>query len=436
MQRVLVLLGAALPALAQYAGPAILSRGEAPSAMSVPQIHFRPSISVNGTYDSGLAGVAVDDQGQLASNAAYGVSVTWGVAGTHSWEHTKLGITYAGGLAHYPSSRRFDSINQSLLLGLTHQINRRVVANYRQTAGLVTRNFGLLGIPETATYDPASAFVPTTDFFDNRTAYLTMQGGASYQRTARLSFNAGAGTFVNLRRSQSLSGVRGLNTQGDAQYRLSRHNTVGVVYSYMHFGFDRINGTTDAHGVSGTFARQLTRRLEFSAFAGGIRVESKFVQTRPVDPAIEALLGIKSSSQIVHSIGYRPNFSGRLSFVRHNGLFYVAGGQTVTPGNGLFLTSYSTGISGGYSYTGLRRWSFGSLASYARANATGTIAGAYETTTGAVNLARRISNGLHITASYSIRAYGSPVFDGYNRTIHAARIGIGYTPGEVPMRFW
>src|ERR1035437_10553014 len=40
--RMLAVLAWAMPLFAQYAGPAILSRGEAPSALAQPQIDFRP----------------------------------------------------------------------------------------------------------------------------------------------------------------------------------------------------------------------------------------------------------------------------------------------------------------------------------------------------------------------------------------------------------
>jgi hypothetical protein len=56
------LLFLAAPAFAQFGGPAILSRGDAPAAMSVPQIDFIPFLSLVGVYDTGLATVSVNSQ--------------------------------------------------------------------------------------------------------------------------------------------------------------------------------------------------------------------------------------------------------------------------------------------------------------------------------------------------------------------------------------
>ena len=99
--KALIFLSITAPLFAQYAGPAVLSRGEAPAAMAEPQIEFRPFLTVTGTYDTGLAGVSVNSQGELASAASYGVQYTGGISGVHSWKHTKLSLDYTGTVNHY-----------------------------------------------------------------------------------------------------------------------------------------------------------------------------------------------------------------------------------------------------------------------------------------------------------------------------------------------
>lgn len=88
--RALALMGWALPVCAQYAGPAILSRGEVPAAMAAPELHFRPFLEITGVYDSGLAAVGVTNQGGLANQSSPGVAIAWGISG----------IRMAGGTPH------------------------------------------------------------------------------------------------------------------------------------------------------------------------------------------------------------------------------------------------------------------------------------------------------------------------------------------------
>src|ERR1035441_5949841 len=84
-----------------------------------------------------------------------------------------------------------------------------------------------------------------------------------------------------------------------------------------------------------------------------------FIQNVTLDPNVSALLGFITTSALVHRVNWVPNFSGRLSKTFHRGVLYGAGGESVSPGNGLFLTSRAATVTAGYGYTGLRRWSLG-----------------------------------------------------------------------------
>ena len=425
-----------LPLFAQYAGPAILSRGEAPAAMAAQEIHFQPFVAISGIYDTGLAGVGVNQQGGLASQNSYGLNLNWGINGTHSWRHTKLGIDYLGGLNYFAQNTGYSSVDQAVLLGITHQLTRHVSLMLRENAGIFSRITGTTGLPSTVPFDPATTYIPTTDFFDNRTMYLTTMADITYQKTYRLSFDFGAGGFLVRRLSTALDGTTGAIAQGDVQYRVSRRATIGANYSYNHYEFTRVFGGSDAHGVAGTFAIRISRLLEFSGYAGFYRIESKFVQVVPIDPAIAALLGISQGTQIVHTIDYIPNVSARLSRTFQKGVFYVSGGHQVTPGNGLFLTSYATTVDGGYNYSALRYWSLGAGVSYMNAQSIGNIRGNYGGVTGSLTVSRQIIPSVHVLFIYSARDYNSSDYNNYNRLIHSVTVGVAFAPGDTPLRLW
>jgi hypothetical protein len=424
-----------VPAWAQFSGPAILSRGEAPAAMAAPQVDFRPFIELGGVYDTGLAGVAVNAQGQPLNDSSEGASVIWGISGSHSWHHTTVGLDYRGSLTRY-NLKEYDYIDQSLLLGLTHQITRNIKVKLRQSAGIVNHDFGPLGLRQSVPFDPSTADVPITDYFDNRTLYLTSQADLQYQRTARLSFDFGGDGYVIRRSSTALYGTTGISARGDAQYRLTRKSTIGAQYNFEHFFYPGLIGSADAQGVSGTYAIRFSRWAEFSAYAGFLQVNSTFERSVPVDPVIAALLGISSAPEIVHNIYYTPNMAGRLSRTFHNGVSYVSGGRSLSPGNGLFLTSTITTFMAGYTYTGLRRWSMGVQGGYDTARAIGTVTGNYNDNFENATLSREISHAVHFVMSYASRQYRSPQYQNYNRMINEARISIGYSPGDIPLRVW
>jgi hypothetical protein len=217
---------------------------------------------------------------------------------------------------------------------------------------------------------------------------------------------------------------------------MSRRLTVGTSYSFGHYTFRRVFGGTDYHAGAGTIAVAVTRTLEFSGYGGIARVESKFTRTIPLDPAIVALLGITSGREVVHAVKFIPNVGARLSRTFQNGVLAVSAGHAVTPGNGLFLTSYSTHVIGNYGYTGLRRWSFDTYVQFSDNTSIGDVGGAYRTLTGGFSVSRKISGPLHLILTGSERRYTSSTFNSYNRNVTDVRIGLGFTPGDIPLRVW
>jgi hypothetical protein len=435
--RVLALYVWTLPVFAQYAGPAILSRGEAPAAMSAPEIKFRPFVEFGAIYQTGLSGVAVtDSQGTLPNVDDTGLSLSWGVSGTHNWRHTKLGLNYRGGLTHYLHRSGYDSVDQSFLLGITHQITRHVSLSLRESAGIFTRAFGLGSLAQTVPFDPSQSYIPTTDFFDNRTYFLSTQADLRIQKTARLSFDLGGLSLLTRYRAAGLVGTNGLGARGDVQYRVARRTTIGAAYGFQHFTFRGAYGAADVHTVAATFARSLSARLEFSATAGASRVEQKFIENVAVDPIIAILLGVQSTTEIAHSVSWIPSGNARLSETFREGVLYVTAGRTVTPGNGLFTTSYVNDVSGGYTYTGIRRWSLGSSFAYDRSKSVGYIGGDYNSASAGFSASRQIARSVHLIFGYTARRYDSPNFHNYNRVIQEGHVSIGFTPGDVPLRIW
>ena len=432
----LVLFGLAVPVFAQYSGPAILARGEAPSSLTRPEVKFRPYLELTGTYDTGLANVSVNDTGQLATGSSYGMVVAWGISGNHDWKHTTLGLSYRGSFAHYVQKTAYDNISENLLLGVTHQFTRHTQITFRETAGIFSQDAGNVGLTQTVPFDASTTYVPTTDFFDNRTMYSETQLDFTLQKSARLSFDFGGDGYLVSRRSQALNGVRGTGARGDMQYRLTRRTTIGAGYVFEHFTFTRTFGATDIHGFAGSYSVALNATTEFSANVGAAHIEMTAIQNKPVDPAIAALLGLTAIREVVHVTDFTPTFTARLSKTLHRGVVYVSGGRSITPGNGLFLTSYATSVMGGYTYTGLRRWSFNVNTMYIRASALGYEQSRYGNVIGSLAASRQIARSLHFVSSISARRYLSPDFSNYNRLVYVAQIGIGFTPGDVPLRLW
>jgi hypothetical protein len=424
-----------LPAFGQYAGPAILARGEAPTAMTSQDVRFRPFIEVMGIYNTGLAGVGLDQNGTLATTSSAGVNITWGISGSKEWSHTKIGLDYSGSLSHYAHETFYDSTEHKLMLGIMHRFTRHIYVNVREGAGMFSQSPGLLGLQQSVPFDPTTTYIPTTDYFDNRTYYLSTQADLVIQKTARLSFDLGGDDFIVRRRSAALYGTTGVGARGDVQYRMTKRFTVGGAYSYNRFRFTRVFGATDAHIFAGTFGYAINQNTEISGYTGVGHIESEFIETVPVDPVIAALLGISSATQVTNPIQYVPIISGRFTRTFSKGVWYVSGGHSITPGNGLFLTSTATTAMSGYTYTGVRRWSLNIEAGYMNSNAV-SLNESYGGLTGGFSLTRTLGRSLHAVMSYSAQQYTSSDFKNYNRVVQIVRVGFGWAPGDIPLRVW
>ena len=192
----------------------------------------------------------------------------------------------------------------------------------------------------------------------------------------------------------------------------------------------------DVQSFSGTYSIKLSRSLEFSGVGGFSKIEAKFLQNVTLDPALAALLGFSTGGKTNYTHGYHPSFSARLSRSFQRGVAFLSSAYSVTPGNGLFLTSTALSNSVGYSYTGLRLWSLGASATYLRANSISNVVGVYGDIDGSLSASRQIHRFLHMTLSLNAMKYQSPSFTGYNRLTYSASLGLAFSPGTIPLRVW
>jgi hypothetical protein len=243
--------------------------------------------------------------------------------------------------------------------------------------------------------------------------------------------------MLTQRRSSALAGVRGVQTRADTQYRLTRFVSIGALYTFTNYHFNKTaDAQTFSHGMAGSFSYRINRTFEFTGFAGMQRTESDLISTTPVDPVIAAIIGSATTRQFVHLVQQTPYVNARFSQTFKRGVWYISGGREVSPGNGLFLASNTLRLLLGYTYTGLRRWSFTAQGEYNSSSSFQNAIGGYDSTSGNLHVARRVMAGVHFVASYAARNYTSGSFSGYNRLIHEGSIGIGFTPGDIPLRIW
>jgi hypothetical protein len=115
---------------------------------------------------------------------------------------------------------------------------------------------------------------------------------------------------------------------------------------------------------------------------------------------------------------------------------YLSAGESITPGNGLFLTSRAATAGAGYGYSGLRKWSLGIGVSYVTALSLGNIQGGYGQLAGSFGMSRQLVGKLSFVSSFGATQYESNSFTAYNRLIYSASVGLGFSSKNIPVRFF
>src|SRR5262249_36014624 len=162
----------AQPPQAEYGGPAILTRGGASSLRNPAQsIRFRPFLAINGTYDTGITPISIDDKGRIPDVASYGGDISAGLLGYHAWKKSSLGVDYRGDYRHYSKNTYYNGADQTLQLVYHRQSSRKLGFTLREAAGLYTRASYGAEPGEAALIDPNFANVPPHPPFANPPPY-------------------------------------------------------------------------------------------------------------------------------------------------------------------------------------------------------------------------------------------------------------------------
>jgi hypothetical protein len=415
-----------------YTGPAVLSRPAASRLGGQTPYTFRPYVGVTGMYETGLTGVSIDQHGNPPNIDVYSAGINFGASTAHSWRKTSLLFDYRGNFYHRFGKSFYDGTSHFLTLGVAHQATKRIEVFAGVTGGTFSRGYNY-GNP--TVNNPAFSVSPTVSIFDNQSYFYTSQAGVIYQKSARLSFSASGGYALQHYRSSALIGQETLGAIGDVAYRWSRVTTIGVAYGFGHFRFTQRFGTTDYHQALVFWSRQLSRGWQIGIGAGGLRAESLFLATVPVDPVIAAITGQSTGQIAAYAVNY--GWVGRASLLYHarrstTQMYYQRG---LAPGNGVYLTSWQESVGVTYSYTGVRHWNLGLDGTYIRMKAFLQNMAPYTGYSAGAGASRDIvRNWLYFSTNVYARRYDTgPTF---KRDAWGVIIGLYFSPGEVPLKFW
>jgi len=419
-----------------YMGPGVLTRGASDiGTRSGQQMDLRFYADLTGIYDTGLQPYSVDSKGNLVTiNGLYGMELDLGAYGQHQWRQALLGLDYRGNFYHYENAPTFDGTTHNLTLGYTYQKSRRLAFDFRELAGTSSLAYGFTG-PLNESLPTNFVGQPTSILFDNRIYYIQSTMDVNFILSPRTVLTAGGDGYLVRRQAAGLAGLNGYTLRGAIRHRLTRTRTIGATYEHIHFDFPPAYGQSDVNMLEGMFATALSKRWTFNLAAGVFQSEVQGVEQISLDPVVAALLGQSSGFQAFYKANYFPSGSADLTGTFRRYTVSLSYAQTVTPGNGVYLTSRQQSGTASYSYTALKRWNLGANFGYYTLLGIGQGLQPYSTYSGGAGFTYSLTRAIQLVGHYDAR-HQDITAAGFRQTGYRASFGIAFSPGDVPLSLW
>lgn len=386
-----------------------------------------------GVYDSGLVAPTVTSGKPASAIASYGEETDFGANAARRWRRGKFTVEYRGAYRHYANAPSFDGLDQFLQLTYREALARHLTLDAKSTIGSTTLAGSGFGLFPTTTLERAG--LPTDELFDSRTNYMQSRVDLTWQLTARLSVEFGGDGFVVRRESPLLAGLNGYDGRASVAYRLTRRQTVSAIYEDTYFNFQNAFGNARLQTAALGYSIALAREWDLSTLGGGVRVGMLGLTQVAIDPAIAALIGESFAIVTFHNGVYLPVAEIRLVRRLKNGSLSFEYSDSVTPGNGLYLTSRQTSGVIAYSYAASRNLQARVNAGYGELSALGQDLGAYSNVQGGVQILYRLTGETFLDARYEYRHFttGDAV---WVRDANRFSLGIAFSLGETSPVAW
>jgi hypothetical protein len=423
----------------EYNGPEVLSRSYSLNGLAIPeQVKWTETIGFSSVYNTGTGTVTAAD-GSQSSGALVGTQLNWSLGGRHRFRHDQIGFTYSGNLSRYNGPDGFNGANNSMAIDYKHVITRRISLNVTASGSILSQNY-ILSNPvlapgiTIANIDLGTS--PNVQITDQGVKQFSTQADITWQKSTRLSFDAGTSYFAIVRDAPGLLGMTGQQVHGDANYRLIRNVTIGSYYSFSYYSYPHGVGTSDINinTIGGSFSYGFSRSVQLSLRVGLSSIESLGQQTVPIAPAIAALLGQSSGIIDAYSKTLTSDISAQLTKNFRGGRnvsFAFAHG--VSPGNGFFQTSEQQTITANVSTPILRDYTLQTSVGWSTLTALGQALSQYASEYATIGLSRKLRRGVTLNFSAQFRHFDEA---GLITTKNQLGISSGLTWGQPGGRIW
>jgi hypothetical protein len=433
--------GSSLQGQTNYGGPNVLSRASSimgrPAGLAPLRVRFFGSLS--GVYNSGLTSPVIGSTGNVGPASTSGFSAGGGIYSISNTRYSQTTIGYNGTYSYTHGISQFSGVNQHLAINYERMLSRRWSFFTGHSAGTQTNVLEARRVSQRDTAFQNLFGDPYYTYFepvDAKLAFYSSGAGFHFQKSRRLSISFDGGVFA-VRRNGSLADSQGEQAQAEASYQFSRNQSIGVVFGFSHFSFNKQFGESYNLTPMLSYSRRLNRSWSMYVRGGQYRVEADRLRTVPLDPFIAFLTGRTTTVEAFHGVSKGTAFAAGINgqWTQRHGLT-VSVDRSISGGNGLTLTAQSETAGAHYQFSGRKNYSFGFGYVFARLQPllTSQVNANYTSHGGEAGFSYRLNSYLFLTSALNSQRVGY-VSTPFGRNRWTASIGIAASPGELPLKW-
>lgn len=391
---------------------------------------------VDGSFDTS-APVFQNGIYQGATNSGFGIDAGGGVTALRSFATGQFSLTYAGDFHDYSTPNYPTGVDQNLNIYLRKILARRWSIYFGQNAGIFYNGGNAFPLSNTLVASNIGQGVVINPFSQN-TKFLSSSVSLSYQQSLRWSYTVGGDFFLSRYYGAGSFGSTGGDGTGSINYRVTRATSLSGSYSHGYYGYQGETGSSSVDSVYVTLSHEFHHSHWQVGASGGVsRVNSQGALFLPgyLPPALNQQLTSVITQGTFTTKSTVPSFSGTATRTWKHTSLSVSGGQTVNPGNGLYLASRNLFLSAYYNIA-YRRSNLSFGGTYSRLSSiTNNISSAYGSSGSNVTYNYKLARYFGVNANYNLTYYGNIGSIG-GRVDNRISFGLNFSSANVPFSYF
>lgn len=347
---------------------------------------------LNAVYDSNISYETRSGSGStISAFGGEGAQVGGGASLYHMIKHGSIALNYNGSFTRYTRSQLRNGTNQFLMLSLTKMLTRRWMMSFSEDFSLLANGAQAYSLV------PANGAFPSVQPYGSKLFYDTTSLYFSYQQTRRLNYFFGGNFFAAHYRPNNLNGYNGGSGLFGAGYRFSQRTRLDGTYTRSHFSYTAGSAASTLDSVTASLMHEVGQHWRLGATVGVSYVQSSGLASflLPLSNGIAIVSGRYKTST------FSPIYTGLVTRVFRTSSFTLNGGENVSGGNGVVLTSKNLFLTGsGTKQVGTRIAVSGAFG-YSRLSSLSNSVGSYSAVNYGASAGYKLTEHMYLNASYT-----------------------------------